>query len=358
MSRVIVGVVLLAGRLIAGSPGERKTAHLGLFIWDGDWYRKIATAGYKSVTPGCDAAGGYMYLCRNIRFFPLYPLLGRWLGTLLAGRTDIALLLLSSIPALGVGALAHHVCLTEKGDPDLARRAAKLIALAPPAFVLVLAYSEALAIAVAMLTLLAARRGRWHLAIAAGLVAGLFRPVGLLLVVPLAWEAFRSTEGRRTRVVRMAAVGAPLAGTALFLLWVRIRFGDALLPYRVQEIPGLRGHFVNPIVVVGEAVVRVATGRIGRQGHELTVLVLVALVVACWRHWPAAYALFATVSVASALAAQYLGSLERYGYDAFPLVLTVAALCSSRRSERALVVISGAAMGVFALFALLGGFIP
>ena len=90
------------------------------------------------------------------------------------------------------------------GDAGLARRSVWLLALAPPAYSLVLGYADAALLLCSVVTVLAARTGRWWWAAAAGLVAGLVRPVGVLLVVPVVIEVWRSCRGD--------APGAPVAG--------------------------------------------------------------------------------------------------------------------------------------------------
>jgi hypothetical protein len=192
---------------------------------------------------------------------------------------------------------------------------------------------------------------------AAGFVGGLLRPVGLLLTVPVAWEALH-VKGRKDLGPRLAAVASPVLATGVYLLWAGARFGNALLPYSVQNIPLLRGHVDNPVTVVIRALAAVTTGHVGHQGHEITVLVLVVLVILCWSRWPTAYALFATVSVGAALAAQYLGSLERYGFDAFPLVFVAAGLFRSRRANTILLILCGAGMIAYAAAAFWGAYVP
>lgn len=355
---VIARFLVLVGWLIAhfGAGDHVNTLH-GLFAWDGSWYRQIATTGYTSSNYGCRPGLQSAFLCKNLRFFPLYPLLGRWFGALLLGNTGLALILLANIPALGLAALAHHLCLSETGDRTFARRVAWFMALTPPAFVLVLGYSEALSLAAAMVVILCARRQQWWAVAAAGFIGGLLRPVGLLLTVPVAWEALH-VKGRKDLGPRLAAVAAPLAATGVYLLWVWARFGNALLPYSVQNIPMLRGHTDNPVTVVIRALAAVTTGHVGHQGHEITVLVLVVLVLLCWSRWPTAYALFATVSVGAALAAQYLGSLERYGFDAFPLVFVAAGLFRSEKANRIVLVLFGAGMIAYVAAAFWGAYVP
>jgi hypothetical protein len=351
-ARLLVAMALAVAQ-VAHVRGHASGAHIGLLTWDGDWYRRIAEHGYA----GSLLPPGPLHQ-EVLRFFPLYPLLGRALGVVVG--VDWALVGIANLFALVLGALVHRLCLHETGDKGLATRAAWLIALSPPAFVMVMGYSEPLALCLAVGMFLLLRQRRWWWAAALGVLAGLARPVGLLLVVPAVIEAASGvrTAPARDLVARSAAVLSPVAGTAIFLAWIGQRFGSVTLPFRVQQIPGLRGHTVDPLVVIGRATVHVTQGQFGKEGHWGTVLLLVVLVVVCWLRWPPAYAAFATASVGVALAAQYLGSLERYGYDAFPLVLTVAALTASERIERAVMSVSAAALVAVATLGFLGLYVP
>ena len=49
------------------------------------------------------------------------------------------------------------------------------------------------------------------------------------------------------------------------------------------------------------------------------------LLVLTFRWWPASYGVFAALVLAAALGAENLNSLERYGLNAFPLALSLAA---------------------------------
>ncbi|MDQ1397710.1 MAG: hypothetical protein QOG64_2969, partial [Acidimicrobiaceae bacterium] len=242
VARAVVLVAAAGGRFALhrgfSPPIKVVRAHTGLMAWDADWYRRVAEHGYAGLPRAA------------LRFFPLYPLLGRILAVPLGGHRDWALIVIANGLALVLGALVHRLALSEGAGAEVAARAAWLVALAPPAFVLVMGYSESLALCLAVGAFLALRDRRWGWAAAIGLAAGLARPVGLLLMVPALVEAGRGWRGCRTgeRLARLAAVVAPAAGAGLFLLWVWRRFGDAMLPFRVQQVEGLRGRTVNPVV--------------------------------------------------------------------------------------------------------------
>jgi len=350
---VVVASLLLARFLVAhlhvASHLAHVRSHQGLLAWDADWYRRIALHGYAHVPT------------RSLRFFPAFPLLA-WPGVV-AGSAGVSalLLVLANGGALVLGALIHRLALEETGDRALARRAAWLVAVLPPAFVMVMGYAEPLAISLAVVAFLAAARGRWWWAAAAALVFGAMRPVGPLLAVPLGVEALRHMRGldRRAVPARAAAVAAAPAGAGLYLAWVALRFGDGMLPYRAQEIKGLRGPPVNPVVVLGHVLGRLAGGDIGKQLHYPWVVLAVIALVAMARRWPLSYSAFALATLAAALASYNLNSIERYLWGCFPFVLVLAEATGSGRAQaRVVMVVSTLLLAVYGLATFLGSYVP
>jgi Mannosyltransferase (PIG-V) len=352
VARVIVLAALVVAHVIAAKVDSRLPEYSdrlgrGLLAWDGRWYLEIARDGYSAL--------------ESLRFFPLYPLLGRALSPLFAGHTGAALLAISNLAALALGALVHRLCLMETDDADLARRAAWLVALVPPFFVMVMGYSEPIALTLAVWCFLCLRRRSWGWAAIAGLLAGFVRPVGILLVVPAAIEAARGfgAAPARERVRRALAVASPVAGTAPFLAWVAVRFDDALLPFRVQNWSHLRGGFSDPVSTFVRSTARLLDGELGTNGIHLPwVVVVVALTVVACRRWPAAYGAFAAVSVLVALCARNWGSFERYGFGAFPVVLALASLTTRPWAERATLAVCAAGMACYATVGLLLYYVP
>lgn len=322
---------------------------LGLMSWDAEWYRGIAATGYEAMPP------------EAVRYFPLFPLLGRGLGRLF-GSDGIGLLLVANASALVLGMLVHRLCILEGRDASIARRASWLVALAPPAFVLVMAYSEALAMSLAVGAFLAVRTRRWLPAAMAGFLAGMLRPTGILLMVPFAIEGMRGFGAApvKERALRIAAFASPLAGAGAYLLWAGRVFGDPLLPLRVQQEASGRGPLSNPVATLYRtAVSAVADGRVDLVLHLLWVLMLAGLVVVTFRRWPVCYGAFALVNLLQAIGTSNLNSLERYGFAAFPLLLSAAAWAGpDELKERVVLVLSGAAMTAYATAAFLSGYVP
>jgi hypothetical protein len=208
---------------------------------------------------------------------------------------------------------------------------------------------------------LALRRRQWWWAALAGFAAGLTRPVGALFALPAAVEAARELrrDGWAGVSGRVAAVLAAPAGTATYLVWVGIEHGDALLPFRVQQRNDLRGSFTSPFDRSWEA----ARGLFGEAPlgdglHFPFIVGFAVLLVVVLRQWPLSYGLYSGALLVVALSGESLGSFERYGLAAFPLLLAMAGMASSPRVERALMGACGAGLVSFTVLAWLGAYVP
>jgi hypothetical protein len=326
----------------------------GLLAWDASWYRDIALHGYGGVAK------------EGLRFFPFLPMLAR-VGSWLPGvSVRLALLLVVNACALAVGALVYDLARNEGRSDAVARRAVWIVYLAPPAFVLVMGYAEATLMTATLVALLAMRRRRWWIAAIAGVVAGLTRPVGLLLVVPALVEAYRAprrqaggASTRREYAARVAAVFGSVVGTGAYLLWAEHRTGDLLYPLRVQQVSARRGGWIDPARAVWRAARDASSGDHLSAGiHVVTVAVLIALLVVLWRRWPASFTAYAVAAVGVALSARHLDSLERYSLSTVPLVLAAAELVGGGMRERVVLVAMGATLVAFSVLAFTGVLVP
>ncbi len=347
VARVLVGAAYVGARVLTDRLGENGPAlDEGLLAWDGTWYRDIAQRGYEAI----DLEG--------VRFFPGFPLVGRLLGGAF-GAEGAALVVVANVAALAVGVLVLRLVRAEGRGHGAALRAVWLMMIFPSAFVLVWGYAEALMLVGAVGAFLALRRGHWWWAAAAGLLAASCRPVGLVLVLPAVIEVARTWSGAsgRDRVGRAAAVLGPVVGAGAYLWWVGATFGDAFLPFNVQE--ELRGEPVNPLGRVWDGLADLfGPERFGDGLHLPFALAFLVLLVLTFRRWPVSYGAFATGVLVLALSADNLNSLERYGLNAFPLVLTAALYCADERVERPAFTVSAAGFVLLATLAWTGAYVP
>jgi hypothetical protein len=348
---LVIGTLALTRFGVDHIEGARRPVQLGqgLFAWDAAFYRDIAEHGYGAVESG------------TLRFFPLVPLLARGLGVVFLGNDAAALLVIANGSALLFGALLYRLARLETGDTGIAVRAAWFAAIFPPAMALVLGYAEATFTVLSVAMYLALRTRRFAWAIPFGVLAGLTRPVGVLLALPAAIEALRGwrLSPLRDRIVRAVAVIAAPAGAGLYLLWVQYAYSDAWLPLRIQNDPARRGAFVDPFTRTFDGIGDLIRGdRFGSGLHVLWMFVFVVLIVVLLRRLPSSYGVYAAAMVVVNLSARNLDSFERYAMSAFPLVLAVALITDRQDVERPALAISAAGLVGYSVLGFLGVYVP
>jgi hypothetical protein len=352
---VVARLAVGAGYLLArwwfpryGTGARPPALGQGLLAWDAAFYRSIAEDGYRA------ADGG-------LRFFPLVPMLARALSWPFGGRTDVALVVLANVCAFAFLVVLARVTREETGDEHAVRVVIWLGAVAPPAVVMVLGYAESTLLALAVATFWALRHDRFEWAAGLGFAAGLCRPFGALLALPALVEVARRWPDLPTvrRVAGVAAIGAPAAGGAAYLVWVGREYGDVLEPLRIQQDPLLRGGFRDPL----SALVDALGGGLGGSRptaavHVLTALACLALLVVVARRLPASYTAFSAASLLLALSADNLDSFERYAFSAFPLLMGAALVVRTPLVTR--VVLSASTLGLVAttMVVFLGRWVP
>jgi hypothetical protein len=322
----------------------------GLLSWDGFFYERIATAGYAGTPPD------------GVRFFPVYPLLGRWLSPLFLGRVDVALVVLNNAAAL-IGAvllarLAFEV-LSDRPGSDAAGtavRSAWVVAIIPASIALVWAYTEGLALCATALTLLALHRRAFAWAGIAAAAAAALRPTGVLLVVPIAVEVLRPhLRGRPRLGPALAALAGPVLGLAASLAFIARTTGDWLAPFDAQR--PIRGDVRNPLVRAAESV----WGLFHNTDTELVPFVVLwglLVLVAVRRRQPLSWIAFSAATLLVALSSQTIDSIGRYGLLAVPLVVALAQWSDRRVREAVVAAVGSAGLVVYTAQALLGRIVP
>jgi hypothetical protein len=335
---------------IGATPAQQGLGLLGAGLerFDALWYLAIAADGYPTGADGVPQAAA---------FFPGYPLAVGLVGRALAGAYLLAANLVSFAATVAGLAGIERLAGTVGLDAEARRRAVVLAAVFPTSFFLLAPYSESLFLAVSTWALVAGRERRWGLAGATALAAGFTRNVGVLLVVPLAvdaWRAHRDGDGTATRALP-ALLGGP-AGAALHLAAGWWWWDEPLAPVRVQG--GWQRELTWPWETLTEAV-RFGVSSLGSYPtgyHSLDLLVVLPVVVAvAWLlvRGPAslaAYALaHAVVWLVLPFPARPLMSVPRFAVVVAPLFLAFAAWTRPPALRTGWVAASAALLGVHAL---------
>lgn len=196
--------------------------------WDGEWYVRIASAGY-SYDPE---------RMSSVAFFPLYPSLAGSIVHFAGMRPEWALLLVSHAALLTTFALlaayVQHRFATD--GADLTAWTLLAFGLFPTTFYFRMTYTESLFMLLAVLTLYGMER-RWHIAWLALLVglATATRAVGGALVPVVALHLWRTSGSVRSCCAR-CLVWLPVCcwGLAAYILFLGLTFGEPLAFLKAQ----------------------------------------------------------------------------------------------------------------------------
>jgi len=183
---------------------------------DALWYLKIAKHGYGR-SPG------------DFAFLPAFPLLTRAVGVVMPNELVAGMIVAGAACAAGFVFLFRWIELTSSSSA--ARVGVVGLALFPTAFFFIAPYGESMLLAAGAAALLAAATGRFKLAGAAGAVAALSRPFGVLMAIPLLVYAVRS-RGRS----RWVAPAGPVAAALAWAGFAALKTGDPLAAISVQSI--------------------------------------------------------------------------------------------------------------------------
>lgn len=193
-----------------------------VYRWDTGWYLGIALDGYR-----WDADSRHRQ--QNVAFFPAYPILMRIGGAALGARPKPSLpypaseyrlrartLLAGWLVSLGafLGALCVlHTWVARVSGARVAARTVLLLSTFPFAVYFSAAYTESLFLLAAVASFNALETQRARSACTWGLLAGLSRPNGFLIALPLLMIAFRTSSGRMR--LSLAAM-MPIVGMLMF----------------------------------------------------------------------------------------------------------------------------------------------
>lgn len=196
--------------------------------WDAYWYLDIAKNGYYQ--------RGHKQLS-NVVYFPMYPLLMRYVGLALGGNFVLAGWIISM--SFLVLSITLFIRLIREFHPQLDPMLPGVFLLAhPAAFFLNAVYTESMFLALSLAVALYARRGRFWVAGGIAALASATRVSGLFLAVLLLVEFLGSFGWRALLSRRAVALAIAPLGTLAFFTYHFIAFDDFFLFLRAQETYG------------------------------------------------------------------------------------------------------------------------
>jgi hypothetical protein len=332
-------------------PGPHVAVLRALGRWDGAWYLAMAQHGYHLRTSAWPGGRG------SFAFFPLYSWLigaGSWATHL----SPLIVALVMSTVLGGVAALLIWQLTAPIFGDQVAHRAAALFCFFPGAFVLSMAYTEALTIAAAAGALLALSRRRWLLAGLLGAAAAMTRPTAAVLVLAAAWcaiEAWRRGEGLRplwapilTAAGTLTVVGYQWALTGHPLEWLHVEttLWRDHSGFRLQTPERVFDFVRSPHLSFGTGGLNNLVWAAGLAVAVLGVWLIIR------RRLPAALAIYGIGALVFAAASFNVGDRPRPLLVAFPLVIAVAASVSGWR-WRVLLVASAVGLAALSLVTFL-----
>lgn len=298
--------------------------------YDSGWYYDIARNGYRYV------AGGR----GNIAFFPLYPLLMRYIGRAFGKRPGD--LYLGGIVVSWTAFVLAMIALVALARLDLPRRraerAALFMAIFPFAFFFGVVYTEALFLLFTVVSFYGFRTRRWMLAGICGGLATATRPNGILMLPALAWIAWRSAEPTpRDRVLAAAGLVLVACGVGAYSFYIYQLSGN---PFEWAATISRWGYYPGgtPIAalarlmrtLVAHPYAYLAGERLAPYDtlNGLTALVFVAATPFVWWRFGAAYGWFMAANLWLPLSSGQYEGMGRYCVVLFPFFIWLAGLRS------------------------------
>ena len=285
--------------------------------WDGSWYLLIAGHGYFPPAAQFPIAPGSAF-----GFFPVWPLLLRGISAV-TGLTAVVVGVALAFVFAAAASVALWYLVRQLCDDAVADRAVILWVFFPGAVVLSMVYSEALAILLCAVCLLALLKRQWLVAgCAAGAATGV-HPEALVLVACCLWAAGVAVRQDRDWWSLLAPV-LSVAGVVAYFLYLWVATGDLLAWYHTERDQwGGTGFYHDTVFVLHESVT---------HPHDLEAVVpalglLFALaglyLMVRWRP-PVVIWIYTVGILLSAFDSNMVGARPRVLLTAFPLIVAVA----------------------------------
>lgn len=336
VTRLVLTIVGVTARQVMPPSADRAlvynyTPHNWLNIWtvyDSKWYLEIAQQGYPH-GPNIPEEPLHAFA-----FFPLYPLLTKILSSII-GNFYLAAILIANAALITSAWFLYKLVYTQFGEPA-AKRTILFLFLFPTSFIFSAVYTESLFLLLTLMTLYFARRGHWVIASTCGLLASLTRSLGMFLVVPLAYEYWRSRKNE-SRPLRwnVLTLFLPILGFLLYAAGNRLATGSWLTFIQVQTVVPWNRTLGNPIWFIVQGL---ASHSAVLKTWAVVATVSLAALLAGWRRLGTTLAITGALFIIVPLATGLL-SMLRFTAVVFPLFILLGLMTKNKLVAMAVAII-------------------
>lgn len=304
--------------------------------WDAQRFVDIAQSGYMNI--------------KDTPFFPLMPLIIKGIALLFGNQGYIAIgMIISNTALLGTLFVLYQLA-TEALGETVGRRTLLYLCIFPTAFFFFASYNESLFLLITCGAFLAMRRQKWWLAGVLGLLAGLTRTAGIMLMLPFLYEVWinrplpalsEERPGLWRQIWQRVPQALPVLlmplGVIGYCIFCWSRFGDPIAFATIQ----IKWARVTTWPWMGIFAAFDQLFHLQPFGSFIEAHILLdmaatfgflALTVVCWRKLRASYAIWVSLLVLYMLVSPALGqgdplqSIQRFVLEMFPGFIVLAAL--------------------------------
>jgi hypothetical protein len=347
-TRIILSIIGVLSRKIAQPHTSPSSLSGNIWldiwgVWDTGWYLDISQRGYTS--GALDQLGIHQ---TNIAFFPLYPLLMRFLGSIV-GNHYIAGLIISNF-CLIVSCFYLYRLVRLDSDEASALKSVKYLLLFPVSFIFSGVFTESLYLTLTLMCFYYARTYKWQLVGITGFFLSLTRSVGVLVFLPLLYEGLmqllkenedlKSFKNSRDKILPLFYLSLIPLGIISFMIFNYYLTGDYMAFAHAQVM--WQRHAANPLLVL----INGYHGNLYTAFEAAFATISIFIFILFYRNIRFSYWLFGMYSIFVPLSTG-IQSMPRFILVIFPIYILFANITKNRISED-LVTIS---------FALLQGFL-
>lgn len=312
-------------------------------VWDSGYYLDIAKNGY-SVKLGKDLM---IFNQANYAFFPLYPLLIKAFSYLF-GSFYLAGLFVSNLCLL-LSAFVLYKLVKIDYSEELAKNSVKYLFLFPTAFIFSGLFSESLFLLLLLSTFYYARKNNWLAANFAAFFLVLTRPLGILIILPLAYEYFKSRDFKFKKIdYQVLYLSFGFIALTAFLLYLNNLTGNVLNYFKTQSLGW--GHVTsNPLQIIFQGIF---TKDIFRFLGTLIPLIFLSILVLKFKKIRVSYLITAALLFIFPLTTGLVAvnSMLRYILVIFPFFIALALVSKNRTAEEILIISLALLQGFFMVF--------